>query len=163
LLVEPVFAEPVPVFSFVPLSGAFFAAGVDSAGACSAGATGGGGTCPAEFAKPPASCCRESIPAAGKLSQNAIASPQASRMTVPTELFPTAARNARRKREGETPTKKTEEAIPLPPSYCCGTHLTVITASLLVASWRPLLEPSLPLRPSSPIPCRRSESMNQQH
>jgi len=109
-------AEPASIFFFATLSGTFStaagvcvlagAAGVVSAGTCSAGAgsvrafsagafsagAGAAGACPA--AEPAGSCCGEAIPAAGKLSQSAIASPQASRMTVTKRLFPTLRWNA---------------------------------------------------------------------
>src|SRR5208282_2725318 len=84
-------AEPVSVFSFDALSAAF----CPSAGAASAGSAGAAGACPAEFAEPAGSCCCGAIPAAGRPSQSAIASPQASRIRVPKELFPTLTKNAR--------------------------------------------------------------------
>jgi hypothetical protein len=133
-------AEPAPIFFLAALSGAFcsaaggvsagtcsegalsvrdFSAGVGGAGTCcagvfSAGAAGVAGVCPAEFAEPAASCCHEAIPAAGKLSQSAIASPQVSRITVTKRLFPTCAKNARVGAAKDSPTRKTGKAFPLP-------------------------------------------------
>ncbi len=160
---ELTLVEPVPVFSFAALSGAFFtAAGVVSAGASSAGAVGSAGACPAGLAEPAASWRRESIPAAGKLSQSAIAIPQASLMTVPTELFPTVTKNARRKRRGRGSGKKKRRKQSASSVAFLPHSPPTITASSSVVSWHLLLEPSLPLWPSSPIPCRRSESMHQQ-
>ncbi len=142
-------AEPASIFFFATLSDAFFsaagvcgladAAGMVSAGTCSAGAAsvcdfsagafsagaGAAGACPAAFVEPAGSCCREAIPAAGKLSQSAIASPQASRITVTKRLFPTLTKNAsvlRRSvvlnssttKDTKSPPGKTGEAFPLP-------------------------------------------------
>jgi hypothetical protein len=74
-------AEPASVFFFAAPSGGFCTAtGAVCAVAFSAGA-GATGACPAAFAEPAGSGCREAIPAAGKLNQSAIASPQASRIT----------------------------------------------------------------------------------
>jgi len=73
-------AESASVFFFAALSGAFCpVAGAVSAVAFSAGSSGATGACPA----------------AGKLSPSAIASTQASRITVPKELFPSLTKNAR--------------------------------------------------------------------
>src|ERR1022692_3403308 len=81
-LAEPTPAEPTEVFSWGGLSGALLsAAGALFGGACSA-ESGGAGVCPAEFG----SCCTQAIPVIVKLSQSAILSPQASRISVPTGL-----------------------------------------------------------------------------
>ena len=132
-------AEPASVFSFATLFGAVFAGGVCGlagatgvvsagacsagavsvcgfsvgAGACSAGVAGGAGACPAAFAEPAGSCCPRAIPAAGKLSQSAIASPQASRITVPKRLFPTRAKNARSARRPSQKNRRSVSASPV--------------------------------------------------
>jgi hypothetical protein len=115
-------AEPASAFFFAAFSGGICTAtGAVSAVAFSAG-PGATGACPAAFAEPAGSGCREAIPAAGKLNQSAIASPQASRITTSTGLFPTVAKNARvgastiqtRTPPSTSTAEKTGEAFPPP-------------------------------------------------